>query len=651
MTKPLKDSQVFAVIGICILVLFILISQAPEPEEIVSTIITPQIQPGMQVAQVSPTPATLTLSPSTNSVALNGTFTVNIVLNTGGQATYGVDINRLHYNPSLLQVVDADAATAGVQITPGVLMPVVFVNAADNIAGTVQFSQVANPGTTYTGSGTLASITFKAIAGGTSNVTFDFTLGSGTDSNVAGLGGDLLGGVGSGTYTGVAPDTTAPTAPGTPALTVSSATQIAMTWAASTDAVGVTGYRLERCSGSANCNTYTQIATPVTTSYTDTGLTASTIYRYRVRAIDAAGNLSTYSGASNATTLAPPDTTPPTISNIILSAITSSGATISWTTNEAADTQVEYGLTTAYGSNSALNSTLVTSPHSATISGLAPGTSYHYRVKSRDAAGNLSTSLDNVFTTTAGPDTTAPSIPTAVIVTPTGETQIQLSWTASVDPTVPGQNTSGVASYSIYRNNTLINTSATTAYLDTGLVGGTAYSYQISATDEAGNTSTKTVAIIGTTPTLSLQVQRRVVLLLEGAPATKRNVSGTVEFLNPTNSAKVYQASVTTDSFGRYTMSVPSGLIPTVNMRAVFPGYLAKKLNDIDLRNDTVLDLNFPQLPAGDFNDDQLINSLDFSFMNSKWGVADALADINRDGVVNTLDFSYLSNNWLIVGE
>lgn len=505
-----------------------------------------------QLAQVSPS-ASITLSPSTASAIVNNTFTVNIVLNTGGQVAYGADVNRLRFNPSILQVVDADAGTAGVQIAAGALMPLTIINSTDNTGGSIQFSQLATPGSTYNGSGTLATVTFRAIGVGTSNATFDFTLGSGTDTNVAGLGGDLLSSVGSGSYSGTpAPDTTAPTTPGTPALTVISSSQINLSWTASTDAVGVTGYRVERCSGSATCTTYSQIATPTTNSYSNTGLTASTIYRYRIRATDAAGNLSSYSTAANATTQAPPDTTAPTISSVASSGVTTSGATITWTTNENADTQVEYGPTASYGSQTTLNTSMVTS-HSATLSGLSVATLYHYRVKSRDAAGNLATGADNTFTTSA---------------------------------------------------------------------------------------------------LLSLAVQRRIILVPEGMPANQRNVSGTVEFLNPTNlSSKVYQASFTANSSGQYTIDVPAGLLPTVTMRPVVSGYLSKLLANVDLRNTSVLDANFPTLPAGDFNNDQLVNSLDFSYMNGKWGSADALADVNRDGAVNSLDFAFMSNNWLLAGE
>lgn len=148
--------------------------------------------------------ATLSLSPTSSTVVTNQTFTVNIVLNTAGNATDGVDVFSLRFNPSVLQVVDQDAGIAGVQITPGTLMGTT-ANTADNTAGTIQFSQASGGGTNYTGSGVLATITFRAVGVGTSNVTMDFTLGNTADSNVAFQGTDLLASVTNGSYTVVTP--------------------------------------------------------------------------------------------------------------------------------------------------------------------------------------------------------------------------------------------------------------------------------------------------------------------------------------------------------------------------------------------------------------------------------------------------------------
>src|SRR5204863_9675542 len=87
--------------------------------------------------------------------------------------------------------------------------------------------------------------------------------------------------------------------------TVISGTQINLAWTASTDNVGVTGYKVFRNS--------TQIATPTATTFNDTGLTAGTTYSYTVSAVDAAGNTSSPSTAVSATTTGGTDPTPPTI--------------------------------------------------------------------------------------------------------------------------------------------------------------------------------------------------------------------------------------------------------------------------------------------------------------------------------------------------
>jgi chitodextrinase len=86
-------------------------------------------------------------------------------------------------------------------------------------------------------------------------------------------------------------------------------TQIDLTWIASTDNVGVTGYQIERCPR-AGCARFALLATTATTGYSNTGLAARTTYRYRVRAMDAAGGKSRYSNVATATTASPPPSPP-----------------------------------------------------------------------------------------------------------------------------------------------------------------------------------------------------------------------------------------------------------------------------------------------------------------------------------------------------
>ena len=107
------------------------------------------------------------------------------------------------------------------------------------------------------------------------------------------------------------PDTQPPSTPANVVATPASTSQVNLSWAASTDNVNVAGYRVERCQG-ASCTDFAEIAQPTGTTFNNTGLSASTTYRYRVRAVDVNGNLSQYSSTADATTPASPDTQPPT---------------------------------------------------------------------------------------------------------------------------------------------------------------------------------------------------------------------------------------------------------------------------------------------------------------------------------------------------
>jgi hypothetical protein len=95
----------------------------------------------------------------------------------------------------------------------------------------------------------------------------------------------------------------------------------------------------------------------------------------------------------------PPDVAPPQITAVSSSA-SISGAVITWKTNEQSDSQIEYGTTINYGLSTPVNPNMILD-HSLSLTGLNSGTIYHYRVKSRDAAGNLSISGDFTFSTAA----------------------------------------------------------------------------------------------------------------------------------------------------------------------------------------------------------------------------------------------------------
>ena len=196
-----------------------------------------------------------------------------------------------------------------------------------------------------------------------------------------------------------APDTQPPTAPAALAATAVSESQINLSWSASTDNVGVTGYLVER--EDPGSTSFAQVGTATSTNYNDTGLAAETNYSYRVRATDAAGNLSGYSPVASATTLAP-DTQPPSApGNLTAIAVSASQINVGWIAATDNVGVTEYRLERcqgpgctnfvklAYPTNTMYNDT-----------GLAPNTSYSYIVRASDAAGNLGPYSDVASATT-----------------------------------------------------------------------------------------------------------------------------------------------------------------------------------------------------------------------------------------------------------
>jgi hypothetical protein len=179
------------------------------------------------------------------------------------------------------------------------------------------------------------------------------------------------------------PDTLAPTVPTNLTASAPDSTKVNLSWTASTDNIGVTGYKVFRNS--------VQIATVSTTSYTDTSVTPGTSYTYTVAAYDAAGNTSVQS-TSVAVIVPNPvlDATPPTV------AITSptNGSTIanSITISVSASDNVKVTKVEIY-IDGALKVTDTASPYTYKWnSRKATSGSHTISAKAYDAAGNIGTS-------------------------------------------------------------------------------------------------------------------------------------------------------------------------------------------------------------------------------------------------------------------
>ncbi|MFD0670978.1 DUF4832 domain-containing protein [Cohnella sp. GCM10027633] len=255
--------------------------------------------------------------------------------------------------------------------------------------------------------GTAVTVNFPSSGGWTTVASLDVTLTLAAGANaikVSNAGGwapdfDRI-------SLSAPPDTQAPAAPTGLASPAKTSVSVDLTWNAATDNVGVAGYQVFRGA--------TQVGTPSSTSFTDTGLTAGTAYSYSVRARDAAGNVSAASSALSVTTT-PPDTQAPSVpSGLAVASKTSGSVNLTW--NASTDNTGVTGYQVFRGS------TQVGTPSgtSFTDTGLSASTAYSYTVRARDAAGNVSAASSALSVTTNAPPPggSATTVPTGVPVNP-----------------------------------------------------------------------------------------------------------------------------------------------------------------------------------------------------------------------------------------
>lgn len=222
----------------------------------------------------------------------------------------------------------------------------------------------------------------------------------------------------------------------------------------------------------------TAVETSAVTNHAATlsGLANGT-YNYRIGAKLSSTGATTYSG--NYTFVINGSTTGPQITYVGSWNISNSSATISWATDVAADTAVEYGTTSALGMVSAVNSTLAVQ-HQVTLTGLKDGTTYYYRARSKNSAGVTSYSSVYTFKT---PDSTPPVI-SGISVANNGNGTATVNWTTSEPAT--GQAVFGkTTAYGNWTGGTLSLTTGH-SFVMNGVSSGTWHVVVYSA-DGAGN--------------------------------------------------------------------------------------------------------------------------------------------------------------------
>ncbi len=220
-----------------------------------------------------------------------------------------------------------------------------------------------------------------------------------------------------------------------------------------------------------------------------TNLFADSTYTFRAGTIDVSNNGPTWSATDTFRTDPTPDTTPPEIEDDPeVSAITDQTAIVTWHTDEASDSGVEYGT-----SSSALDfnagSAEALEEHRVVLTKLTASTPYFLRVSSVDRVGNGPAVKPSgggtvSFTTEAAPDTIAPAAVQSLLGR-AGSGSALLSWQANTEADLTGYNlyrATGTDPLSLIASNLVEAT-----FRDEGLTDEVAYRYSVTALDGSGN--------------------------------------------------------------------------------------------------------------------------------------------------------------------
>ena len=292
-----------------------------------------------------------------------------------------------------------------------------------------------------------------------------------------------------------APPVTIPRPPSGLTATASSSSQINLSW--TDNASDETGFEIER---STDGTTFAKIADvgANTTTYSNTGLNASTRYWYRVRANNSAG-ASSYTNVADATTQAPPITIPRPPSGLTATASSSSQINLSWTDNASDETRFEIERSTD-GTNFAKIAEVGANTTTYSNTGLNASTRYWYRVRANNSAG--ASSYTNVADATTS--LAVPATPTNLTAELADYDQIRLTW-----------GTLSNATNVLVERSTSPNTgfmqitqqpATSTSYVDLGLNEQTTYYYRIRLSNAAGNSGYSNVVSV-TTPEVVISVR------------------------------------------------------------------------------------------------------------------------------------------------
>ncbi|HKI01245.1 MAG TPA: fibronectin type III domain-containing protein [Thermoanaerobaculia bacterium] len=287
------------------------------------------------------------------------------------------------------------------------------------------------------------------------------------------------------------PPPAAPAAPSALTAQAASTTEIALAWRDNSS--DETAFRIEQLVGSA----FQEIRTvgAGVTSARVTGLIPSTTYTFRVRAGNAAG-VSGYSNSASAVTPAPPvpPSPPAAPSNLVGQAVSASEIQLNWTDNAGNETlfRIERLVGTAFQEILTVGANVA----SARIGGLAPKTTYRFRVRASNAAGVSSYSNFVLVTTPAAPTSPGTLLPpTNLAIRWLGNGTVQLTWKDNSTTEIQFQVERMVDG--VYQPATVVGPNSTSAQVS-GLKSNASYTFRVKVSDASGRVAYSSPANVNT---------------------------------------------------------------------------------------------------------------------------------------------------------
>ena len=282
---------------------------------------------------------------------------------------------------------------------------------------------------------------------------------------------------------------------------------------------GATSYKVYRAASKSG--TYSLLGTVTTTSYTNTGAKEGTTYYYKVKAANGAGE-SAYSNVVSGKVVVTPKPAAPVVK--IGNSASSGKPMLTWSAVSDATSYKVYRATSQNGTYSLLGTVTTTS---YTNTGAKAGTTYYYKVKAVNSAGE--SAYSNIVSGQAKSVTPKPSAPVVKIGNSASSGKPMLTWNA----------VSGATSYKVYRaasqNGTysMLGTVTATSYTNTGAKAGTTYYYKVKAVNSVGESAYSNI----------VSGQATVTTLTLGHSSTSGKPQLTWKAVSGAASYKVYRAT------------------------------------------------------------------------------------------------------------